>query len=59
MSNLDAIKKKLQSKSSEHRPISVPEGVKRKKREEDCPQCKNKSLVGGFCIVCGYELKNQ
>ncbi len=62
MSNLDAIAKKLKAQAGQEekaaRPVSTPETRKsRAKRQEDCPNCKTKSVVRGFCIICGYETK--
>jgi DNA-directed RNA polymerase subunit M/transcription elongation factor TFIIS len=60
MSNLDAIAKKLkeQQKKDQSTTISTPETKKQKaRRQEDCPQCGNRSILKGFCIICGYEAK--
>ncbi len=61
MSNLDAIAKKLKEQQKEEKEAVVvftPETRKQKaKRQEDCQQCGNRSMVKGFCIVCGYEIK--
>ena len=61
MSNLDAIAKKLKEQQKEEKEVlalSTPETRKqRARKQEDCPQCGNRSIVKGFCIVCGYEVK--
>ena len=60
MSNLDAIAKKLQqqAKQEPQKPISTPETRRAKeKKQMDCPQCGNHSIMKGFCMVCGYETK--
>ncbi len=60
MSNLDAIAKKLKEQQEKDSPsvVSTPETRKQKaKKQENCPQCGNRSIVKGFCIVCGYEIK--
>ena len=63
MSNLDAIAKKLKEQgkrdSGPPTPVTTPDTPKaRAKRQEDCPQCKTRSVVKGFCIICGYETKD-
>jgi hypothetical protein len=59
MSNLDAIAKKLKEQQKKGpSAISTPETKKqREKKQEECPQCGNRSIIKGFCIVCGYEAK--
>ncbi|HII64691.1 TPA: hypothetical protein HA280_04165 [Candidatus Woesearchaeota archaeon] len=64
MSNLDAIAKKLKAQAEKEpsaaKPVSTPDTPRAKaKRQEDCPNCKTKSMVKGFCIICGYESKEQ
>jgi len=60
MSNLDAIAKKLKEQQKKDPPsvVATPETPKqRQKKQEECPQCANRSIVRGFCIVCGYEIQ--
>ena len=61
MSNLDAIAKKLKEQQDKDTStiVSTPETRKQKaKKQENCPQCGNRSIVKGFCIICGYEVKD-
>ena len=61
MSNLDAIAKKLKEQATQEstKPISTPETRRaRENKQMDCPQCKNRSIMKGFCMVCGYETKD-
>ncbi len=63
MSNLDAIEKKLKEQgkrdSGFSTSVTTPDTPKAKvKRQEDCPKCRTRSIVKGFCIICGYETKD-